>query len=76
MDQENYAREILTEQMKQWWEGLTTEVICRLAGLPDVRSQFIGRKKVEEAMVNHHLIEIPKEMEAISKMNGIKNMDT
>ena len=64
--------------MKQWLEGLTTEVaeIYQLAGLPDVRSQFIGRKKVEVAMVNHHLIEIPKEMEAISKMNGIKNMDT
>ena len=27
-------------------------------------------------MVNHHLIEIRKEMEPLSKMNGIKNMDT
>ena len=45
-------------------------------GLPDVRSQFIGRKKVEVAVVNHHLTEIPLEMEARSKKNGIKNMDT
>ena len=27
-------------------------------------------------MVNHHLIEIRKEMEPLSKMNDIRNMDT
>ena len=78
VNRENYCRDILTEQIKQGWEGLTSEVaeICRLAGLPDVRSQFLGRKEVEEAMVNHHLIEIRKEMEHLSKMNIIKNTDT
>ena len=78
VNQENYCRDILTEQIKNGWEGLSIEVaeICRLAGLPDVRSQFLGRKEVEGALVNHHLIEIRKEIEPLSKMNTIKNTDT
>ena len=64
--------------MKLGLEGLTTEVeeICKLAGLPNACSQYIGRKEVEEAMVNHHLIEIREEMEHLSKMENIKKTDT
>ena len=78
LEQENYARDILNEQMNQGLEGLTTEVaqICQLAGLPNVCSQFIGRKEAEEAIINHHLVEIREEMEPLSKMERIKKTDT
>ena len=77
-EQENYSREIMREQMEQGWEGITTEVadICRLAGLPNVCTQFITREEVVNAMVNHHLIEIRREMEPLTKMDKIKKMDT
>ena len=77
-DKENYAREILTEQIAMGWEGLTTEVeeICRLVGLPNVCSQPLGRKEVEEAVVLHHLKEIKEEMEPLSKMAKIRTQDT
>ena len=77
-EQENYAREVLREQLDEGWEGLTREVdeICQLAGLSNVCHQFLGRKEVEEAMVNHHLKEIRKEMEPLSKMTKIKVTDT
>ena len=74
LDEENYAREILMEQRNLGLEGLTTEVeeICKVTGLPNACIQFVGRKEVEEAMVNHHLIEIREEMELLSKMENIK----
>ena len=77
-EQENYARDILNEQMNQGLEGLTTEVaqICQLAGLPNVCSQYIGRKEIEEAMINHHLVEIREEIEPLSKLDVIKKKDT
>ena len=64
--------------MNQGLKGLTTEVvqICQLAGLPNVCSQYIGRKQIEEAMINHHLVEIRGEMEPLSKLEVIKNTDT
>ena len=61
------------EQMNQGWEGLTTEVekICQLVGLPNACIQYIGRKEVEEAMINHHLKEIKEDMEPLSKLEEI-----
>jgi hypothetical protein len=35
----------------------------------------IGRKEVEEAMINHHLKEIKEEMEPLSKLEEIKKTD-
>ena len=60
------------------WEGLTKEVeeICQLVGLPNVCSQPLGRKEVEEAMVLHHLKEIKEEMAPLSKMAKIRTQDT
>ena len=77
-DEENYAREILTEQIAMGWEGLTKEVeeICQLAGLPDVCIHPLGRKEIEEAVVLHHLKEIKEEMKPLSKMDKIRNQDT
>ena len=64
--------------MNQGLEGLTTEVekICQLVGLPNVCIQYIGRKEVEEAMINHHLKKIKGESEPISKLEEIKKTDT
>ena len=78
VDQESYSREILMEQIDLGLEGITTEVeeICKVTGLPNACSQLVGRKEVEEAMVNHHIIEIREEMETLSKMDDIKKTDT
>ena len=72
-DEENYAREILTEQNAMGREGLTKEVeeICQLAGLPDACIHPLGRKEIEEAVVLHHLKEIREEMKPLSKMDKI-----
>ena len=78
-EQENdYAREVMQEQMEQGWEGLTTEVaeICHLAGLPNVCKQYIYRRDVVEALELHHLKEIKEQMEPLSKMEHLKIQDT
>ena len=58
--EENYAREVLKEQIEQGWDGLTTEVaeICQLAGLPNICHEFIHRKEVVEAIEVHHMMEV------------------
>ena len=42
--EENYAREVLREQLDQGWQGLTTEVaeIGQLAGLPNACHKYIN----------------------------------
>ena len=49
-DEENYARELLQEQLAMGWGGLTKEVekICSAVGLPNACTQFISREKVLE----------------------------
>ena len=76
--EENYAREVLREQLDQGWQGLTTEVaeICQLAGLPNACYKYIHRKKVVEAIELHHLKEIKMQMEPLKKMDKLKMMDT
>ena len=77
-DKENYARDILKEQLEHGWTGLITEVaeICQRVGLPNVCETDVNREKVEEAMVNHHLLDIKKEMEPLSKLNKMRNQNT
>ena len=76
--EENYAREVLQEQMEMGWEGLTTEVaeICLLAGLPNVCQEYIHRRKVVEAMEFHHMKEVKEQMEPLTKMELLKRQDT
>ena len=76
--EENYAREVLKEQIEQGWEGLTKEVseICQLAGLPNICEKFIHRKEVLDAMEVHHMKEVKEEMEPLSKMAVLKLKDT
>ena len=77
-DKENYARDILKEQLEHGWTGLTTEVaeICQRVGLPNLCETDVNREKMEEAVVNHHLLEIKKEMEPLSKLSKIRNQYT
>ena len=76
--EENYAREVLREQLEQGWEGLTTEVaeICQLAGLPNACHKYIRRKEVVEAIELHHMKETKEQMEPLKKMEKLKLMDT
>ena len=75
---ENYAREILSEQQEQGWEGLTTEVaeICQLAGLPNVCKKYISRSDIVKAVELHHLKENKEEMKPLSKLDKIRNTHT
>ena len=77
-EKENYARDVLLEQIEQGWQGLTGEVadICQQTGLPNVCVEYLRREDVEEAIVTHHLMKIKKEMEPLSKLDKIKNQDT
>ena len=76
--EENYAREVLREQLDQGWQGLTTEVaeICQLAGLPNACHKYINRKEVVEAIELHHMKEIKEQMEPLRKMDKLKMRDT
>ena len=50
--------------------------ICQQTGLPNVCVEYLRREQVEEAVVTHHLMEIKKEMEPLSKLDKLKNQDT
>ena len=76
-DDQNYAKEILKEEMFQGWAGITTEVqtICREMRLPDATKQYVSRDKIKEAMCYHNLATVKKEMEGKSKCDQIRNKD-
>ena len=65
----NYAKELLEEEIAQGWGGITQEVksICKDMGLPDGTKEFLYRKQVKEALEFHHLQVVKKEMEGKSK---------
>ena len=75
MDEENYTRDILEEQLKNGWGGLTEEVtaICKEVGLPDGCKEYLDRKEVQEAMLHHHLIDLKQEMKGLTKLDRISN---
>ena len=73
----NYAKELLEEELLHSWGGITEEVktICEVMGLPDATRQYIGRREAKEAMSLHHLVTLKKEMEGKSKCDKIYNKD-
>ena len=75
---ENYAREVLKEQLEEGWEGLTKEVeeICQAAGLPNACKEYIHRKRVVDAIEIHHMKEVKEQMEPLSKMETLRLKDT
>ena len=76
-EDQNYARELLKEELFQGWEGITKEVqsICREMGLPDATAEYVSREKIKEAISYHNLATIKKEMEGKSKCDLICNRD-
>ena len=76
-EENNYAREILEEEIFQGWQGITKEVqdICKVMGLPDATKVRVGRKEAKEAMSLHNISIIKKEMEGKSKCDQIYNKD-
>ena len=76
-DDQNYAKEILKEEIFQGWAGITKEVqtICREMGLPDATKQYVSRGEIRKAMSYHNLATIKKEMEGKSKCDQICNKD-
>ena len=76
-EDDNYAKELLEEEIAQGWAGITKEVksICKEMGLPDGTKKFLYRKEVKEALEFHHLQVLKKEMEGKSKCDQICNKD-
>jgi hypothetical protein len=76
-DEENYARDILEEEMKNDWGGLTEEVrtICREVGLPNGCKEYLDRKEVQDAILHHHLIGLKQEMQGLSKLDRISRKE-
>ena len=75
--EENYAREILQEQLNNGWDGLTKEVreICEQVGLPDACQQYVSKEEVEEAMRMSNARELKKQMEGLSKLENMMEAD-
>jgi hypothetical protein len=75
--EENYAREILQEQLANGWGGLTKEVeeICLRVGLPNACSQFVSRQEVKEAMLASSAKVLKEQMAGLKKLELIKQED-
>ena len=75
--EDNYARDILNEQLANNWDGLTREVedICRRSGLPNACYKDVDREEVMDAMVTLSTEELKKEMTGLSKLEFMKNED-
>ena len=76
-EEENYARELMQEQLAMGWGGLTREVeeICSTVGLPNACQQFISREKILENIKLSSLRKLKLDMEGLSKQDEIKNQD-
>ena len=76
-DEDNYAKEVLNEQYRNDWDGLTKEVviICETVGLPNACEEYLNGKEVKEAMLHHHMKHLKLEMEKLSKLDRISCKD-
>lgn len=74
---ENYARQVLQEQIMMGWEGIAKEAreLCSKVGLPDVAKKDIHRNDIKEAMKYHHLANLRDEMKPYRKLDKIKFKD-
>ena len=75
-EKENYARDILQEQLRQGWQGLAQEVvdICKKIGLPNACLEYVHRKKVCEAILMSHLQVLKKEYD-MKKLKHLQHTD-
>jgi hypothetical protein len=75
--EENYAREILKEQLANKWGGLSGEVeeICRRAGLPNACYHYVHREEVMDTMVTLSTKELKEEMAGLTKLELMRKED-
>ena len=76
-ERNNYARELLEEELFHGWPGITKEVqnICTEMGLPDATRQYVSRAQAKEEIENHNHRTVKKEMEGKSKCDQIYKKD-
>ena len=76
-ESDNYARQVLEEQVAMGWEGIAKEAreICNKLGLPDITKKDIHRVEVSEAMKYHHLKVVKEEMKPYTKLEKLVNKD-
>ena len=76
-DDQNYARDILKEEMLHGWTGITKEVqnIGKDMGLPDATQQYVSREEIKKALSYHNLATTKKAMEGKSKCDQIYSKD-
>ena len=75
-EEENYAREVLQEQLRQGWQGLAQEVvdICKKIGLPNACLVYVHRREVSEAILLSHL-KVLKEEYNMKKLKHLQHTD-
>ena len=75
--EENYAREILQEQLLNGWDGLTKEVqeICERVGLPDACLQYVSKEEIKSAMQLSHVKALKEQMTGLSKLEHLMHED-
>ena len=76
-EDDNYARQLLEEELAQSWQGITKEVqeLCNGMGLADATKKYLTRLETKEALEFHHLQVLKQEMEGKSKCDNIRNID-
>ena len=75
--EENYARDILQEQLNNGWDGLTKEVIeiCKKVGLPNGCTQYIPMDEIKKAIMMSNAQEIKEQMQGLTKLENIMQED-
>ena len=55
-ERNNYAKELLEEELFHGWPGMTKEVqnICTEIGLPDATRQYVSRAQAKKVIENHN----------------------
>ena len=76
-EEDNYARDLLQEQLHMGWGGLTREVveICSKVGLPDACKQYVHRDVVVDHIRVSNLKKLKKDMEGLGKLERIIKED-
>jgi hypothetical protein len=75
--EENYARDILQEQLNNGWDGLTKEVveICKKVGLPNGCTQYIPMDEIKKAIMMSNAQKIKEQMQGLTKLEIIMQED-
>ena len=75
--EENYAREILQEQLFNGWDGITKEVqeICERVGLPDACHQYVSKEEIKTAMQLSNAKALKEKMTGLSKLEHLMKED-